>query len=227
MICPGYRRDLKVVLVDPSKKSTRTPKDSPTTITTTSSPAKSSTTVSVPASPQILPRSYLASAFKSQARGYFFSSYLPSHSQKWPKLETDLSVIPTTGFLQQAAIASSADALLDDALTALTLVQFERLEKQHARYQSSVLYSRAMRELSMRLQNNDVGCLSDTTLAGVMALTIYEMQAGTMTQANSWLSHVRGAASLVKLRGERNFSSSFAQHLYLASQLNEVSAVIV
>ena len=210
---------------DPRKKASSTrstaSKDSPATVTTASSPTesqKSLAVVSARASPLILPRSYMASAFKSQTRGYFFDSYLPNQSHKWPKLDTDLSIIPTTGWLQSAAIVSSTDALLDDALSALTLAHFERLEKQHMKYQSSVLYSKAMRELSKRLQNNGVDCLSDTTLAGVMALTIYEMHAGTITQANSWLSHVRGAASLVRLRGERNFTNTFSQHLFLGSQ---------
>lgn len=175
-------------------------KDSFPTTTTVSSHAKSQNSqavMSAPVSPQILPRSYLASAIHSQSRGFFFDSYLPSHSQKWPKLETDLSVMPVTGWLQAAAALSSTAALLDDALTALALAHLERREKQRARFQSSLFYSRAMQEFSRRLRDNHAECLSDTTLAGVSALTIYEMQAGTITRANSWLSLVRGAASLV------------------------------
>ncbi|KAJ9613950.1 hypothetical protein H2200_002086 [Cladophialophora chaetospira] len=79
-----------------------------------------------------------------------------------------------------------------------------------------------MQQLSKRLQRNDEECFSDTTLAGVMALTLYELQAGTSTQASGWLSHVRGATSLVKLRGERNFANTFGFHLYFASQLNDL-----
>lgn len=130
--------------------------------------------------------------------------------------------MPVTGWLQSAASLSSTDTLLDDALTALALAHIERRERQQARFQSSVFYSKAMCELSKRLRDNHVECLSDTTLAGVMALTIYEMQSGTMTQANGWLSHVRGAASLVRLRGERNLTTTFSQHLFLSSQQNEL-----
>jgi hypothetical protein len=134
-------------------------------------------------------------------------------------LDTDLSVAPATGWFQSALALSSTDTLLDNALTALTLAHLERFEKRPARYQSSVLYSRAMLELSRRLRMNQSDCLNDATLAGVMALTLYEVQAD---RAKGWLSHVHGAASLVKLRSERNFTSTAGQHLFLGSQLNEV-----
>ena len=100
------------------------------------------------ASPQALPRSCIESAVRSQTRGYFLDSHLPSHARKWPKLETDLSVVPATGWLQVAAALASTDTLLDNTLTLLSLPHLERVEKKVAGYQSPVLCSKAMGQFS-------------------------------------------------------------------------------
>lgn len=174
-------------------------------------------------SPRFLPNSCVRSAFQSQTYGHFLDAYLPSHSHTWPSLDTNLlSMVPTTGWLQLAASKSTTDVLLDNALAALTMVHLERVEKKEGYFQSPVLYSKAINELARRLRTNDAACLSDATLCAVTAITTYEIEAGTTTQTKSWLSHVRGAAHLVRLRGERNFDNKFSQHLFMNSQLNEV-----
>lgn len=44
-----------------------------------------------------------------------------------------------------------------------------------------------------------------------------------MTGASSWLSHVQGAVSLLRVRGYRNFMTTFGQRLYLGAMLDQVS----
>lgn len=43
-----------------------------------------------------------------------------------------------------------------------------------------------------------------------------------MTRAKSWLLHVQGAATLIRLRGDQNFSSTFSQQLFLGARMNVV-----
>lgn len=170
-----------MVMVLPGSKtsSDRDSNASSTPSTDRASPSDQSMVVSSASSPQILPRSCLETAYRTQTCGAFFDAYLPRYSwtEAWPNLKTDLSVLPSTGWLQLAASAASTDSLLDNALTALAVAHFERFETRPDAFQSSMLYGRAMRELSRRLRSED-DCLSDTTLAGVMALTIYEVSRG-------------------------------------------------
>lgn len=122
---------------------------------------------------RILPRSCLETAYRSQSYGQFCEAYLPGASGQWPRLKTDLTVLPSTGWLQLATTVAVTDSLLDNALTALALAHFERAEKRHDSFHSSTLYGRAMRELSRRLRDEEAS-RRDTTLAAVMALTTYE-----------------------------------------------------
>ncbi|OCT48437.1 hypothetical protein CLCR_03988 [Cladophialophora carrionii] len=232
VVCPGYDKDKNpsVVRFDPSRNVILPPqsqRDNESSAShSTSHQAPVLVLAPVRLSPPSLPRSCNETAFRLQACGLFLAAYLPRHSQEWPRLETDLSVAPATGWLRYAVEVATGDGLLNDALSALSVAHLERLEKRQNSYRSSELYSKSVRELARRIQGADAQCLGDTTLAGVMALTTYEVQTGTTTKAKSWLFHVEGAASLVQFRGQGNFATKFGEHLYLSSQLNDLVRAI-
>ncbi|PVH81028.1 hypothetical protein DL98DRAFT_417442 [Cadophora sp. DSE1049] len=56
----------------------------------------------------------------------------------------------------------------------------------------------------------------DSTLFSVMVLSIYEMISGNNERSlDSWTEHIKGAAALVKFRGQEQFKSSAGQKLFL------------
>jgi hypothetical protein len=177
-------------------------------------------------SPLSLPQSCIETAYRAQSYSVYFDAY-PTGGKQWSRLNTDWSVVSSTAWMQTAAMDLTTDVLLNDALTALTLAQLEHINGYVGSYNSRMLYGKAMRELATRLRTEDSECFSDATLAGVMALTKYELQGGTLSlDKKGWLSHVQGASSLIRFRGSRNFDGQFAEHLYLGAQLNELLRAI-
>ena len=145
--CPRYVREMRVVLVDPGRKKASSTGDPPAGVVTKPPSPQTSKTLDPP-KVRILLDSYVRSAYLSQTRGRYMDMHLPSHAQTWPKLPTDLSVQAATSWLQVIASLSITDVLLENAVTALALAHLERLQKRRGGHQSSVLYSRAMAELS-------------------------------------------------------------------------------
>lgn len=172
--------------------------------------------------------------------GRYLEEYLPHSSGQWPELQTDLEVLPSTSWLHTASSVPVSNSLLTDALTALSLAHIAQGENRiDFLDQSRASYIRAIQGLNKALQK-DGQSLQDDTLAAVMALSIYEvsnfrqpyfidwtdfrsqMQRGSRTRAQGWVSHIRGAQTLVHLRGQRNFSNPFSEKLFLGSRLTEV-----
>ncbi|KAG4432109.1 hypothetical protein IFR05_012408 [Cadophora sp. M221] len=61
----------------------------------------------------------------------------------------------------------------------------------------------------------------DSTLFSVMVLSIYEMISGTNERSlDSWTEHIKGAAALVKLRGNEQFKSPAGQRMFLQVSSN-------
>jgi len=173
--------------------------------------------------------------------GRYIEEYLPHSCGAWPQLQTDLEVLPSTSWLHTASSVPTSNQLLPDALNALSLAHLAQGTKRaNFLNQSRTSYIRAIQGLNKVLQK-DSQSLQDDTLAAVMALSIYEvsnfrqpyfidwaefrsqMQSGSRTRAQGWISHIRGAQALVQLRGQRNFSNSFSEKLFLGSRLTEVS----
>lgn len=80
-------------------------------------------------------------------------------------------------------------------------------------------YVVAIQRLGLALRNPAVAA-SDETFQSVLLLDLYEKMANRDPQSSaSWMSHIQGAMSLVKARGNKNFSS------YIACQLASRLAV--
>ncbi|KEF51148.1 uncharacterized protein A1O9_12762 [Exophiala aquamarina CBS 119918] len=192
----------------------------------------------------ILPQTCNTAALRSQLYGQYIEEYLPHSSGVWPELQTDLEVLPSTSWLHAASSVPASTPLLPDALAALSLAHLAQGAKRaEFLYQSRTAYVRALQGLNKVLQR-DGQHLQDDTLAAVMALSIYEvsnfkqpyfvdwadfrsqMQSGSRTRAQGWVSHIRGAQALVQLRGQRNFSNSFSERLFLGSRLTEFISAI-
>lgn len=91
-------------------------------------------------------------------------------------METDVSILPSTSWLHTATTVAPTDTILNDALTALALAHVGRLEQRHELLHSSrALYTKALRGVNRKLGSQDES-LSDTTLAAVMSLSIYEVR---------------------------------------------------
>jgi len=96
-----------------------------------------------------------------------------------------LNVPDSAAWLDTAFTVSSTDDLLNDALTALVLAQIERSEHENEHlHASAVLYSMAMRKLSKRLSDRKQS-FRESTLAAVMALSIYEVRQVTISRSRS------------------------------------------
>jgi hypothetical protein len=85
-------------------------------------------------------------------------------------------VIPSTSWLQAAIAVAPTDSVLNNGLTALALAQVGRMTRQPDLLLSSRrLYTEALSGLNRRL-NGGNECFTDTTLAAVMTLSIYEVR---------------------------------------------------
>lgn len=237
MTCKGYPNILNIRFEDPGAKYS--------TSSTADETRATSNAVVVRNRPQnaalsILPQACNAAAFRYQMYGCYLEKYLPRPSKEWADLQTDLQILPCTSWLHTASSVSSANPILTDALLALSLAHIGQSENRvDFLDQSQASYVRAIHGLNKVLKQEGQ-ILEDDTLATVMALSIYEMssfkqpyfvnwvdfrsqmQSASQTRAQGWISHIRGAQTLVQLRGQQNFSNAFSEKLFLGTRLTEV-----
>lgn len=172
-----------------------------------------------------LPISVLLQAQSNQAHGFFLDNYLPK-SPKSFDLQSSTDSYSSTAWFKAAGELAPSDPLLNDALVALSLKYAEQnLGSVDAAYQGQIIYNRVVKNLTRRLGNQNEA-LRDTTLAAIMAMTTWETQAAGKDGATGWLYHVRGALTLVQLRGSKNFATDFGKKLYLGSLLSNVRAIL-
>ncbi len=127
-----------------------------------------------PAFSDLLP-SLTGTAFRSQTYERFITEYAPHAVESWPRLPTNLQVIPSTSWLQAAIAVASTDAVLNNALTALALTQAGRKTKQPDMIMCGQrLYTEALSGLNRRLKSGSES-LTATTLATASTLTLYEV----------------------------------------------------
>ena len=71
-------------------------------------------------------------------------------------------------------------------------------------------------QLTNQALRSPLAAKKDSTLFSVMVLSIYEMISGNNERSlDSWTEHIKGAAALVKLRGQEQFKSPAGQKLFL------------
>jgi Fungal specific transcription factor domain len=109
---------------------------------------------------------------------------------------------------------SGTNPLLDSAVRACTLAHLGRLENlDHVMHESQAHYGRALRLLSITLQDVNKG-MSSETLSATILLSFYEMLASDSDQ--SWVRHAGGASTLMKMRGPARFRKGFDREIFLA-----------
>ncbi|KIW67820.1 hypothetical protein PV04_07046 [Phialophora macrospora] len=222
--CPGYAKELKMVIVQPGKK-----KD--TLVVTRSSLGSSASTINRDVSTDLslvgLLPSLLSTAFRSQTYERFVTAYAPHSTDTWARLPTDLGIMPSTSWLQAAIAIAPTDSVLNNSLTAMALAQVGRMTRQPKLLLGSRrLYIEALSGLNRRLKSGSE-CFTDTTIAAVTTLSVYEMQEGSSEgRSTSWESHVKGASALIQLRGRANFSTPLSNRIFLGAQIAELIAAV-
>ncbi|ETI21823.1 hypothetical protein G647_05892 [Cladophialophora carrionii CBS 160.54] len=168
--------------------------------------------------------SLLSTAFRSQTYEYFITNYAPRSTETWARLPTDLSIIPSTSWLQAAIAVAPTDPVLNNGLTAMALAQVGRMTRRpDLLLGGHKLYTEALSGLNRRLKGGDE-CFTDTTLAAVTTLSMQE--GSSEGRSKSWASHVKGASALIQLRGKANFSTPLSNRVFLGAQIAELIAAV-
>ncbi|KAK0101961.1 hypothetical protein ONS95_001230 [Cadophora gregata] len=76
-------------------------------------------------------------------------------------------------------------------------------------------------QLTNQALRSPTAAKKDSTLFSVMVLSIYEMISGNNERSlDSWTEHIKGAAALIKFRGQEQFKSPAGQKLFLQATAN-------
>ncbi|KAF2730908.1 hypothetical protein EJ04DRAFT_555058 [Polyplosphaeria fusca] len=106
--------------------------------------------------------------------------------------------------------------LVANAMTAMGLAGISNLYfDTNLNREATRWYSKALKSLNEALAS-PTECTADNTLASILMLSLFEATNNKRTLA-SWSSHVNGAASLIRLRGAKQFSTSASLRLYYQS----------
>ncbi|KAJ5904842.1 uncharacterized protein N7473_001758 [Penicillium subrubescens] len=136
-----------------------------------------------------------------RARDTFFSLYVFGLSRSYHALAPLYDQATSSGHL-----SSCVDAV------SLAFVSFQ-CGSPAVLYMARQKYVDGIRKVGQALQDPTTS-LSDETLQSVLLLDLYEKMVNRNPHSlPSWTSHIRGAMSLVKARGARNFSSPIACQL--------------
>lgn len=123
---------------------------------------------------------------------------------------------PSRGYLNYIPTTYSADAEHPTLATSMAAVGLVALAAQHPELvtHARAKYSQAIRYVNCALASS-VEAVKDSTLMSVISLGIFEH----VSNFESWVQHVKGAAALVIARGKSQFSS-----LAAISMFNQVRA---
>lgn len=125
------------------------------------------------------PQSMLAASYCLQAHGAYLEHYAPGMSGHSPSLSADLRTSAGGSWLYSVYSQARTDALLSDALTALSLVHCERQNTlQDSTLGSRAPYGKAVRTLTRRLATPE-SALGDSTLAAALLLVPFEVGQGS------------------------------------------------
>jgi hypothetical protein len=76
-------------------------------------------------------------------------------------------------------------------------------------------YIKALKQINFALRDPRTA-MSDTTLATILMLTVYEQITSSETELTGWSSHIFGAVAIIRARGKKSFQSKFGRQLFIA-----------
>ncbi|KAH8588202.1 hypothetical protein B0O99DRAFT_525394 [Bisporella sp. PMI_857] len=130
-----------------------------------------------------------------QARHTFFATYIFGLSSSYDVLAP---------LYEQAPESGSLSASVDAVSMAFMSFQFDTQSLTHL---ASERYVVAIQRVGRALRSPQTST-TDETLQSILLLDLYEKIVNRNPgSSTSWMSHLRGAMSLIKARGKRNFSS--------------------
>lgn len=138
------------------------------------------------------------------ALAYFFDTYVYKYNDKRDQWDIEVG----NGCLLAAVKALG---------TAGAVSQIGRSHQLEAEAQKQ--YVDAIRKTNNALQNS-IERTRDSTLVAITILGIFENVSGFQRNLDSWREHVNGAASLLQLRGSKQFSTQTGCRLFLQTCTN-------
>jgi Fungal specific transcription factor domain len=148
----------------------------------------------------------LVPSIEDRATGYFFANYV-------------IGVYgPVRGYLDhlEHVYKSSLDENLLASIKAVGLASFSNLGNVPALMrQATHEYAKAL-YLTNEALRDPVAVKKDSTLLGVMILSIFETVTGNNQRSlSAWAQHINGAAALLKLRGCEQFSTAGGRRMFV------------
>jgi hypothetical protein len=210
--CGGYKRKLTFVH-HPASKSVESATFAPLALTKNQAL-------------KIVPFYVWESAIDMQFRSLFWDLYMPrgdcevrdryilacKHPMNWTVVVPEL---PGT------------EPSLERAFSALSIARVGRdNEDDRLVRESTKLYGKALKDLQKALYDPS-RMYSDEVLTACMVLSLYEVFEGSAGKDFGWVSHTKGAARLVQLRGAHRHATRQAHHVFLGSRLPTLYAAIL
>ncbi|EXJ93834.1 hypothetical protein A1O1_02227 [Capronia coronata CBS 617.96] len=176
--------------------------------------------------PAALQRSVDRAAVESQCRSLFWDLYMPQgdascrdafilrcgHPMNWAEVFQDIS---------------DQDRSLEEAFSALSISRVGQGNKDvRLVHESAKFYGNALKELQGALFDPK-RMYSNQVLMACMLLGLYEVLEGPAFNSRSWITHAKGAARLIQLRGPERHQEWDAHHPFLASRIPTIYASIL
>lgn len=92
--------------------------------------------------------------------------------------------------------------------------------------ESTKLYGKALKDLQSALYDAE-RMHSDSVLTAIMLLGLYEGFENSILHSKSWVTHAKGAAHLIELRGPERHQNRQAHNVFLGSRIPTIYAAIM
>jgi hypothetical protein len=158
-------------------------------------------------------------ALRQQFHYLFLDQYLPAETLD---ANSPTSSLPTNWILQLQDVEMRSPALQTStaALFAARVAQANHDDDLSRQCRS--LYVEGLKQLRIAMANAR-DRLSDETLAACMALSLYELTGGEGATSSAYTAHLRGAMTLLELRGPDASASPLGHSLFLDLRAHDVS----
>jgi hypothetical protein len=80
---------------------------------------------------------------------------------------------------------------------------------------ASSIYIKALKQINVSLTDASVA-MSDTTLATILLLTVFEQITSSGMDLIGWPSHIKGAVAIIKSRGKNGFKTKMGRELFIS-----------
>jgi hypothetical protein len=80
---------------------------------------------------------------------------------------------------------------------------------------ASTSYIKALKHINFALQDPSTA-MSDTTLATILLLTVFEQITSSGMEMTGWSNHIYGAVAIIKSRGKKGFRTKIGRDLFIA-----------